>query len=109
MKNALFVILAMILLIGVSGCASKQSEESAPAPPTGAATTTTKEAATDLQALFAKIQEGQSKSEVISFLGEPTEKQSISGKELEYWYYQAGTDVLQVAFDSGTVSAKRLY
>lgn len=109
MKNALFVILAVILLIGVSGCASKSEEGSPPSPPTGAATVTTKTAATDLQALYAKVQEGQSKSEVTGFLGEPAEKQSISGKNLEYWYYQSGSDVLQVAFDSGTVSAKRIY
>jgi len=105
MKNVIIAILAIILLIGVSGCASN---ESAPSPPTGGAAAVQETQHTNLQKAFAKIQESQTKDQIINLLGEPMEKQKIKAN-LEYWYYESGTDVLQLAFDPNTVSAKRLY
>lgn len=107
MKTAIIAVLALILVMGVSGCVGKTGD-SASATPTGAAVIEQPSAKINLQEAFAKIQESQTKAEIISFLGEPIEKQQVKSN-LEYWYYEAGTDVLQIAFDPDTVSAKRLY
>ncbi|MFH0868753.1 MAG: hypothetical protein V1839_00850 [archaeon] len=110
MKNALIVILAVILVFAISGCSSSKEEAATPSSPSDASVsvTVTKEP-TNLKAAFDVINEGQTKSDILGMLGEPLEKQQVSGKNLEYWYYESGPDVLQVAFDSGTVSAKRMY
>ena len=107
MKTAIMAILALILVVGISGCVGK-TDSGAPAPPTGAAVIEEPTAKINLVDAFAKIQESQTKAEVVSFLGEPLEKQTVKSN-LEYWYYESGTDVLQIAFDPDTVSAKRLY
>lgn len=104
MRNALFVILTVILLVGISGCVGG---ESPPTPPTGGAVVQTGKML-DLQVAFKKIQESQTKEQIIKLLGEPLEKQRVK-TNLEYWYYESGADVLQIAFDPDTVSAKRLY
>jgi outer membrane protein assembly factor BamE (lipoprotein component of BamABCDE complex) len=62
---------------------------------------------------LADIKEGMSKSQVLEIGGEPLEKQTTKtakGSTVEYWYYESGDDVYQVAFDStNTVSVVRIY
>jgi hypothetical protein len=59
-----------------------------------------------------QIQEGMTMDAVRELAGEPLEKQavtSIKGNIVEYWYYQNGEDVWQIAFSDSIVTAVRKY
>jgi hypothetical protein len=53
------------------------------------------------------------KSQVISLVGEPIEKQTIKtprGNTIEYWYYEdSNKDVWQIGFSEEKVSVVRKY
>jgi len=53
------------------------------------------------------------KSEVTDLAGETADKQTVTtpkGSTVEYWYYESGSDVYQIAFDNtDTVSNIRVY
>ncbi len=112
MKSAIIAILAVILAIGISGCASNNDNSGVPSPPTGGAVAQTGKTL-DLQSALARISDGfespgYTKEQVINLLGAPMEKRQIN-PNLEYWFYESNTDTLVLAFDPNTVSAKRLY
>ena len=60
-----------------------------------------------------EITEGMTKSEVTDLAGRPADKQTVTtpkGSTVEYWYYESGSDVYQIAFDNtDTVSNIRVY
>ena len=62
---------------------------------------------------FPEITESMSKDQVKELAGDPVETQTVKtpkGNTVEYWYYESGDTVYQVAFDSSnTVSAVRKY
>ena len=62
---------------------------------------------------LGKITEGMTKSEVTDLAGETADKQTVTtpkGSTVEYWYYESGSDVYQIAFDNtDTVSNIRVY
>ena len=113
MKNAIIAILAVILVVGISGCVSNSNTGDVPSPPTGGAVAVQSGKFLDLDAALVKISDGfgspsYTKEQVMSLLGEPLETRQINSN-LEYWFYESGTDTLLLAFDPDTVSAKRLY
>ncbi|MEM2874276.1 MAG: outer membrane protein assembly factor BamE [Candidatus Nanoarchaeia archaeon] len=70
--------------------------------PTGELSTTAK---------LSEIEVGMTKIQVQKLAGEPIEKQTITvkGDVIEYWYYECGSDVYQIVFSGGKVSAVRKY
>jgi len=94
-----------------SGAANPQTgAATAPEEQTGTATTGT---TTVDASKFSEIKEDMTKSQVVSLVGEPTDKQTITtpkGHVIEYWYYTASNnDVWQIGFSSDLVSVARKY
>ncbi len=98
MKN-LILIVPLIALFLVSGCASKESI-------TGKLTDVPAE--NSIKLLQSEIKTGMPDDVLKSIAGEPEQIQKLSS-DFEYWYYSEGSDVLQIAISNGKVVAEHFY
>ena len=122
MDNKILIIgvavLVVAVVLGVITFKILPSNSSIKEPITGAAIEESKsdeevkEESAD-NSVLAQIKEGMYRDDVVKIAGEPVDKQTIKtpkGNSVEYWYYESGNTVYQIAFDdTSTVSVVRKY
>ncbi|MEM4248344.1 MAG: hypothetical protein QXH80_03675 [Candidatus Nanoarchaeia archaeon] len=96
----LILILPLIALILASGCIKGESVTGklTDAAPGG----------NNIEFLQSQIKAGMTYAEVKGAAGDPEEVQMVSDP-LVYWYYSEGSDVLQIVFVNGKVTATHFY